>query len=466
MVDSTTSATTSSTASIVKTLGSGSGLDTGAIVAALVEAQYAAKNTALTKKAGALTAQISGVAKLKSGITGIDTALRTLVKGGSLTTQPTSSNVSVAGVSGKGTAGLSGTLTVNRLASAQAATTNAPIGVGDQFRAGTLNIAKGGTTTPITIDATDTLAGVAAKLNAAGLGLTATLITDGNGVRMTVKSATGTANAFTIEGADNDAGASGMSLAGLSVGAGATATTIGTTAADAELVLDGATFHRPTNSVTGLLAGVTLDLKGTGTTTLGTTPPSAALSQAVGDFVETLNQLHAVIATELDPKTGSLHSDPAAAALSRSLSSLTTVSLASNVGGAPRTLGDIGVRTNRDGTLTLDTARLTKALADYPSAVEAMFADGAGTSNGGLSAALGAITTRATDRLYGFDAETKRFTTQQGDVTDAQAKATDAAAAMKDRLTQQFATMDARVAAYKSTADFLKQQVDVWTKSN
>ena len=39
---------------------------------------------------------------------------------------------------------------------------------------------------------------------------------------------------------------------------------------------------------------------------------------------------------------------------------------------------------------------------------------------------------------------------------------------MKDRLTQQFATMDSKVAAYKSTGDFLTQQVNAWygTKNN
>ena len=467
MVDSTTSATTSTTASIVKTLGSGSGLDTGAIVDALVQAQYAAKNSALSKQATALTTQISGVARLKSGITGVDTALRTLVRGGSLTTQPTSSNAAVATVSGTSSASLSGTLTVNRLASAQAATTNTGISPTATFNAGTLAVTVGSATSSVTLDGTETLAGVAAKINAANTGLTATIVTDSDGsVRMTVKGATGGANAFTITGADTDSGASGQSLSSLSVGAGATGTTIGTTAQDAELVLDGATFHRATNRVTGLASGVTVQLTGTGTTTLGTSAPTASLTQAVTDLVETLNQLHGVVATEIDPKTGALRADPAAKTLARALTGITTTALAANASGSPRTLGDIGVGTNRDGTLTLDTARLAKALATYPGAVEAMFADGSGASNGGLSAALGAIATKATDRSFGFDAETTRYTARQTDVTAAQTKATDAAAAMKDRLTQQFATMDARVAAYKSTQDFLKQQVDAWNKSN
>ena len=461
-----TTATTSTTSSIIKTLGTGSGLDTAAIVAALVDAQFAAKNAELTKRSDQLSAQISGVAKLKSGITGVDSALRTLVKSGSLTTQATSSNAAAATATGS-TASLSGTLTVNRLAAAQAATTDTAVARTAAFRPGTLTVTIGGTATPIAIGSADaTLDGIAAKLNAAGLGLTATVVTDTGGARLTIKGATGAANAFTIDGADDDPNASGRSLADLSVGANATGTTIGTTAADAELVLDGATFHRATNSVSDLLPGVRLDLKGAGTTTLGTTPPTAALTQAVNDLVETLNQLHGVVAAETDAKTGALRGDPAAAALTRALTGLTTVSLAANASGAPRTLGDIGVRTERDGTLSVDSVRLAKALATYPQAVEAMFADGTGATNGGLAAALGAITTAATDRTGGFDAETTRYTARRTDLTDAQTKATDAAAAMKDRLTLQFASMDSRVAAYKSTQAFIKQQVDVWTKQD
>ena len=70
--------------------------------------------------------------------------------------------------------------------------------------------------------------------------------------------------------------------------------------------------------------------------------------------------------------------------------------------------------------------------------------------------------TVATDRTAGFDAETMRYTQAQAKITEAQTAATAAATAMSERLTQQFAAMDKRVAAYKSTQDFLKQQVDAW----
>lgn len=461
-----TTATTSSTASIVKTLGSGSGLDTSAIVAGLVEASFAAKNQQLTARADALTAQISGLAKLKSGITGFDSALKTLVQGGSLATQPTSSATGVLTATATGSApiaGLSARVTVNRLASAQAATTNAAVGRTAAFREGALNVTTGGVTTAVAIGAGDaTLDGVAAKINGAGLGLTATVVTDGAGARLTIKGGTGAAKAFTISGVDTDPAATGMSLADLSVGAGATGTTIGTTAADAELVLDGATFTRSSNSIADLIDGVRLNLQGTGTTTLGATAPTANISQAVGDFVATYNEYKKTLAAELDPKTGELKGDPAARDLLRSLGRLTTTSLAANASGAPRTLADLGVRTERDGTLSVDAATLTRALTRFPEAVEAMFRAGTGANDGGLSAALSAVAARATDRTSGFDAETTRYSQAQAKITDAQTAAKDAATAMSERLTQQFAAMDKRVAAYKSTQDFLKQQVDAW----
>lgn len=469
MATTTSTTATSGSASIVKTLGSGSGIDLAALVDGLVQAQFSAKNAQLSKQADTLTTKISGVATLKSNITSFDAALKSLVKGGTLQTQPTSSSaaIGVATVAGGSAAGLNARVQVTQLASAQAATTNAAIGRTAAFRPGTLTVTIAGTATPLTIAAADaTLDGVAAKINAAGLGLTASIVTDGAGARLTVKGQSGAAGAFTIAGADADPNASGMSLADLSVGAGATGTTIGTPARDALLTVDGATFTRATNSVADLLPGVRLELKDVGVATLGTTAPTAQITQAVNDYVETFNQVRGVLAQQLDPVTGALRGDPAATQLSRALGQLTTTPLAANTGGAPRTLADLGVRTNRDGTLAVDSAKLTRALAAFPAAAEAMFADGAGSTNGGLSAALSAIAARATDRVSGFDAETQRYTAQRTTLTDAQSKATTDAAAMKDRLTQQFASMDSKVAAYKSTGDFLKQQVDAWYKSN
>lgn len=492
----TATAATSTVASIVKTLGSGSGVDTVTLVQQLVDAQFAVKNSQLAAKADTLTAQISAVSALKSELTNFDGALKSLVTSGSLTTQPTSSNtgvVNVTATAGARLAGLSGQLTVNQLASAQAATTNTAIPRTTAFNAGTLTLRFGTDTTtgtpPVTtfnpgstaidiaIGAGDTtLDGIAAKINAANKGITATVVTDGIGARLTIKGASGALQAFSLTGTDTDPAATGASLSTLDVGRGATGTTIGTSAADASVTLDGATFHRSSNTVTDLITGVKLELNAVSTTpvTLGATAPTTALSGAVNDFVATFNQLQKIVATDVDPFTGVLRTDTTVTAISRSLAKLTTANLATPAApGAPHTLADLGVTTNRDGSLSVDSTKLAAAITKYPDAVEALFAFGkGGAADDGISGALSAIVKQATvasavsDQDLSLNASTKRLTDAQADIVDAQAKAADLATVTKTRMTAQFSKMDSAVAAYKSTQAFLTQQIDAWNNSN
>ncbi|GGB23428.1 flagellar hook-associated protein 2 [Sphingomonas metalli] len=475
--------------SITKTLGTGSGIDTKALVTSLVAAQFTPTNDRLTKQSDTLTAQISSVSKLQSSIKGFSDALNALIAGGSLTTQPTSSNSQIATLAVKkgGTAkGLSAQITVEKLASAQAATSTAAIATDQTYRGGTLTVKIGsyetvnGVTTlnaaqtiPITIGDGVKIDQIALSIKNA-TGLQTQLVKDGNGVRLTIKGTTGADAAFEIEGADTDTSAPGTnpgdpaSLSTLSVGPSTTGMTVGTKARDAEVTVDGATFKRPTNIITDLLPGVDLTLASAqpGTTvTLGATPPIAGLSAAVDDFVTTFNELKNIVKTEIDPKTGSLANDSAAKALDRALGQLTLTKIVSTTDGSPQTLSDLGVSTNRDGTLALDKKKLANLLISNPGGVEAMFAvDAAG--NGGLSQALKKISDAAADKTYGLGAATTRYTNQQADLTKQKTKATDDAAAMTDRLTRQFAGMDARVAAYKATQAFMEQQVKVWTQSN
>lgn len=456
--------------SITKTLGSGSGIDVKALVTSLVEAQYAAKTQQITTKSETLTAQISGVAKLKSAITGFDAALKSLVKGGSLATQPTSSNAAVLGASliaGATAPTAATTLTVEKVALAQAATSR-PVASTETFRGGTLTVTIGADTKiekSIAVPEGATLADVAALIKKE-TGFTTALVADGNGTRLTVKSATGASQAFEIAAADfpvdGDAGAAGASLSAFATGDDGLK--IGTVAQDASIVIDGARYTRSSNSINNLIPGVKLELTGAGTTTIAATRPTAALSQAVSDFVATYNELQTVLKEATNTATGALKSDSAATGIARALSSLTTTKLAGS--GSVQTLADVGVSTNRDGTLTVDSARLARVLASDPAGVEALFADGSGASGGGLSAAFSTVAARLTSRTSGLDAATTRYTKQQTELTDAKTKLADATAATTERMTRQFASMDSRVAAYKSTQTFLTNQIAAWNKSN
>lgn len=480
---STTSSTSSTVngSSIVKTLGSGSGIDTAALVDSLVEASFSAKNAALKSKEDALTTQISSIAQLQSDITGFASSLDSLVKGGTLAAQPTSTNSSVltaTALAGAKLANLSATVEVDRLATAQAAISNttfpsrtATVGTGTlTITLGTATVANGSMSAftagsadaiNVTIDDTNnTLDGIAKAINLAKPGVTATVITDVDGTaRLSIKGTTGSANAFTVSG-DSTA------LQQFNVGVGATGTTINSAAGNAQLKLDGVAVERASNTVSDLIDGVQLNLASASVgnpVTLGSTQPTAAIKQAMSDFVTTYNQIQAELKTQLDPITGPLKNDTATNALWQSLRGLTLLPmLRGQSAGTPTTLAELGVATNRDGSLTLDTTQLSTAMTNYPDAVEAMFSTGVLSSGDGLNAAFQSISLASQSSIYGLAASTKTYTANKTTVSTAETQSATDAATMKTRLTQQFAAMDSKVASYKSTQTFLTAQIASW----
>ena len=483
---STTSSTSSTSSSfngssIVQTLGGGSGIDTGALVDSLVQASFAAKNATLKTKEDALTTQISSIAQLQSDMTGFASSLDALVKGGTLAAQPTSTNSNVltaTALSGAKLADLSATVEVDRLATAQSAISNttfasrtATIGTGMlTITLGTATVANGamsaftaGSAAAINVtidDSNNTLDGIAKAINLAKTGVTASVITDVDGTaRLSIKGATGAASAFTVSG-DSPA------LQQFNVGVNPSGTTINSAAGNAQLKLDGVSVERASNIVSDLIDGVQLNLASASIgnpVTLGATQPTAAIKQAMSDFVTTYNQIQTELKTQLDPITGPLKNDTATNALWQSLRGLTLLPMLRNQpAGTPTTLAELGVATNRDGSLTLDTTQLSSAMTNYPDAVEAIFSTGVLSSGDGLNAAFQSITLAAQSSTYGLAASTKTYTAAKTTVTTAETQATTDAATMKTRLTQQFAAMDSKVAAYKSTQTFLSAQIAAW----
>lgn len=479
---------TTSTASIVQTIGTGSGINTAELVKGLVDAQFAARNAALTKREETLTAQISAATLHKSNITSFASALSTLSRGGTLATQPSSSNPAVLGVtrlSGANLTNLNAQVEVRQLASPQTASAapvadkTAAVGRGTlTLTFGTATVANGamtgftpGSGTPVNIvigENNSSLEGIAAAINTANAGVFASILTDAAGSRLVVKGASGEARAFTLT-ATETAGHEG--LAELAIGMGATGTTIGSTAKDAVLAIDGVEIKRDSNTVSDLIPGVRLDLAtaqpGT-VVNIGKTLPTNMLIQAVQDFVETYNQVYTVLRTDLNPVDGALRQDVAAKALRSQLQQLTLTQIASGSGDVPTTLSQIGVRTNRDGSLSLDSGALTKALVDHPGQVEKMFAQASGTATtkNGLSAAFEAISSAAINATRGLGASEVNYGKAKAEIAEDKTEALAKADAMRTRMTRQFATMDARVAAYKSTLTFLENQVKAWNSEN
>ncbi len=245
---------------------------------------------------------------------------------------------------------------------------------------GSLQIQVGsGAVTTVTIDSSNnTLNGIAAAINAAGAGVNAAVVYDGTGYRLTVTSNdTGAANAFTIS-------ASGTgSLSGLSYSAASSASsgmTLSQSALNASVTINGLPVTSASDTVSGAIPGVTLNLlQASGSTSLTVANDTSSFVTAVQAMVTsfntamgTINNLTSLNSTATSGGSGvtgpgPLIGDAGVTGLrSALLSIISSQGIADSSGSAYTSLGSVGINLAQDGTLVLDSASLSAALTvDY-----------------------------------------------------------------------------------------------------
>ena len=220
------------------------------------------------------------------------------------------------------------------------------------------------------------------------------------------------------------------------------------------------------NSITDAAPGISLNLTGTNVgnpTTISFSDPTSQISTAMTNLVSALNS----IASELGTDTAAgaaLNNNPGARALTQALSSLSsTVVMPDAAPGAPKTLGDLGLTTNKDGSFTLDSTVLNNALHSNPAAVSAMFTTGI---NGVYSTIynLSQTVNDPTD-ANSLAGSVKSLNTQQSNITTQLSTLSDEQTALRTQLINQFSALNSVVMADKSTQSFLTQQVALWTNS-
>jgi flagellar hook-associated protein 2 len=117
----------------------------------------------------------------------------------------------------------------------------------------TLQVGASGTPQTITLNSTDnTLAGLAEAINSSGVGVTAGVLTDASGSRLSLVSGT--------SGADGTIQVTSSSLVDTSNANAALAYTSSVTALNAQLTVDGVALQSASNTVNGLIPGVTFQL--------------------------------------------------------------------------------------------------------------------------------------------------------------------------------------------------------------
>jgi flagellar hook-associated protein 2 len=132
-------------------------------------------------------------------------------------------------------------------------------------------------------------------------------------------------------------------------------------------------------------------------------------------------------------------------------------------------LSDIGIKTDRSGALVLDTARLDFVLSSQPDAIEALFnprRDAAHTTetDPGLALALDQIRDSATAPGGLLDGLSKSLQAEVSTITKDRERMEAREGAFKTRLEKQYASLEARLSAFKATQAYLEQQISLWSK--
>ncbi|QYK58880.1 MAG: flagellar filament capping protein FliD [Fimbriimonadaceae bacterium] len=232
---------------------------------------------------------------------------------------------------------------------------------------------------------TDTLQGLASKINALGAGVTASVAQateDGKTVyRLQVDGAGAVAGTSDPDGVLQALGVFQRGFSEVIVGA-----------QDAAYSIDGVNLTSASNSVSGVVSGVTLTLlkadSGTPpTTTLTISRDDPAIKGSVKNFMSAYNDVVGFIRSNssFDKDTfasGPLFGDAMAAQVTNAIGDLIFKDVGS---GSFRNLTSLGFSIDGEGKMTLDESRLDSAIAQSPNAVAALFRTVATTNNTDLS---------------------------------------------------------------------------------
>lgn len=473
--------------------GIGSGLDIQGIVSQLVELEKKPLEQ-LQTTASSLQTKLSAFGQLKSQLANLQdqaAKLANTATWGALTL--TSSNSAVAGTLRTGATGTQFSVQVNQMATAQAAAASA-VPAGTKLGSGTLSISLGawaavdGDNNPLTPDtqqftqktgstaiavniaATDTLAQIAQKINAAGAGVSAAVVTDANGERLAIRSTeTGATNGFRIQTSNLG---SGSTLSSLTYDPQTTPTGMTLTESGANTLarINGVDVESTDNRFNGVVAGVNLTVSAVTTSpvNVAVTQDKASIRTAITNLAESYNALSNALKemTKYDPATkvaGSLQGDSTAVGLQSALRRIF-----SGLGPADtafKRLSDVGLEFQSDGTLKVNAGKVNQALDNYDSLKTFFTATGDDGANGmalrirnfaqGMVNASGALTGRNDALKAAIDRNTKD-----------QERVTERVTRTETRLLAQYSRLDTQLAGMNALSSYVSQQVTAWNNQN
>jgi flagellar hook-associated protein 2 len=470
----------------ISSAGIGSGLDVETIVTKLMAIEQQPlkllQNTATT-----IQTKISAFGGLQSSVSAFRDAALALTNPSTWSgTAGTSSDAGSVGVSSTASA-VAGSyaVTVQALATTQSVASTAFAASSSTVGSGTLHInlgqwsaapastftaASGATGLDIVVTDTDTLATLRDKINAAGAGVSASILTDTSGARLVLNSsATGAANGFQITAAN---GASG-NLAALAYDPpNSTGTTLTQSAANAAAKINGLSVSSATNSLSDMIQGVTLNLFKVSSTPvqISVAQDTTATKTAIQGFVTAYNALATLLTTDTKYDSGTstagvLQGDSTAVTLQRQLRNLLGAS--SGASTVFTTLSQAGLETQADGTLKINDAKLTSAMGKLPE-LKKLFAnsDTTNPANDGIVRRLRVLSDSLVNSDGLLTTRTEGLNTSLKTNQKSQDAMTDRLAAVEARMRAQYTALDTKMATLNTLSTYMTQQIANWNKTN
>ncbi|GGI98551.1 flagellar filament capping protein FliD [Halopseudomonas pertucinogena] len=448
-------------------------MDIRAMVDALVDAEKAPKESQLNRLERTTNTKISAIGQFKSALSSFETALKKL-NSASLYQQraAVSADESIFTVTA-GSRSVAGKYDIQVLGLAQGSKVSlAGVDSADTvIGTGTLNIKIGDESLDVEIaEGKDTLADIRDAINAAGKenGLSATIVTDPGGAggsRLVLNStATGAGKDISVAATGSEGLAVLEFPASAAAPDGDRAPRMLTAASDARFSIDGIVMSSASNTIEGAIEGVSLTLNAAQSPddqaagkklALTVSEDLDAVKSSVTEFVDSYNQLMRTIgsltkvtpgAGEGAPSTGALVGDASV----RSFTNGVRSELSSPSDGEIRILADLGITTERDGSLKLDAAKLDKVLENGTDKLSTFFA-----GENGLMARLESRVKPYTQTGGLLDNRNTALQSTIADVRDQREALERRTASLEARLLAQFNAMDSMVGQLMGTSNYL-----------
>lgn len=413
---------------IISSLGAGSGIDIAKLVGQLTEAERMPNEQRLDARQAKLDAQISGYGKLKSAMGGLKDIIATLGNQDLFNARSVgvpSTEIITADKVNPGAQTGAYKIEVLEVASAQslvmgsnpdrAAALNASGNMRISFGAWSYSESDGKpesfsvndqrTALSIDIASTDSLDSIAAKINAEKGGVQASVLKVAGEFQLMLTSESGKSNAMEISVDD-----SSLNAFAFSTGGNPDNVTETQQASDARLKVNGLTVTRENNAIKDVIEGFefTLNKASPGESlTYSINADKSTAEQAIRDFVEAYNSFQTTAKNltgySRDEDNNLVRGDLAGDSSARTMVSRMREMIGAAVPGVSSgftALTNLGIRTERDGSISIKDEELSAAMKDNFDLVGKLFANNTTSTNTATTVNLGSYANKATAGNY------------------------------------------------------------------